>query len=44
MMYHKDEIPSIEKAIDLILSNMDKENYMKIKDEVLLNMNKLLVV
>jgi hypothetical protein len=42
--FHKDEIPTIEKAVDLILSNVDKENYMKTKDEVLVNMNKLLVV
>ena len=41
--FHKDEIPTIEKAVDLILSNVDKENYMKTKNDVLCNINKLLM-
>ena len=42
--YHKDEVPTIEKAIELILSQIDRDNFMKIKDDMINNITKLLLV
>lgn len=39
--HHSDEVPNIEKAIDLILPNVDKENYSKNRNNYIESMNKL---
>lgn len=39
--HHNDEVPTIEKAIDIILPQVDKENYSKLRDKYIENMNKL---
>lgn len=40
--FHSNEVPTIEKAVELVLSQIDKENYTKIKDDMVINMKKLL--
>ena len=39
--HHADEVPTIEKAIDIILPQVDKKNYATMRDEYIVNMNKL---
>lgn len=39
--YHNDEVPSIEKAIDIILPQVDKQNYSQLRDKYIESMNKL---
>lgn len=39
--HHSDEVPNIEKAIDLILPHVDKENYSKNRNNFIESMNKL---
>jgi hypothetical protein len=41
--YHKDEVPTIDKAVELILSQLDRDNYSTLKDETISNMKKILV-
>ena len=40
--YHGDEVPTIEKAVEIILSQVDKEHFMEIKDQMVENVTKLL--
>jgi hypothetical protein len=40
--YHKTEIPTIEKALSIILSQIDKENYDKIISPMVNSISKLL--
>ena len=40
--YHSDEFQSIEKAVEFILSILDRENYTKIKDGMIANITILL--
>ncbi len=40
--YHKDEVPTIEKAVELILSQLDRENYSTLKDQTVSNMKNIL--
>lgn len=42
--HHSDEVPNIEKAIDLILPHVDKENYSKNRNNFIESMNKLFLV
>jgi protein-tyrosine phosphatase len=42
--YHRDEVPNIEKAVELILSQLDRENFSKIKEETIKNMNAILQI
>ncbi len=39
--HHNDEVPTIEKAIDIILPQVDKKNYAKMRDKYIENMKKL---
>jgi len=41
--FHPDEIPSIDKGVDLLLSTVDKQNYVNIKDNVVNNIKQILV-
>jgi hypothetical protein len=40
--YHSDEVPTIEKAVEIILSQVDKEHFMEVKDAMVENVTKLL--
>jgi len=40
--YHKDEVPNIDKAINVILSQTDKVNYTKVRDEYIKSVKELL--
>jgi len=40
--FHSDEVPNIEKALSIILSQVDKKNYMDILVPTILNVTKLL--
>lgn len=42
--HHADEVPTIEKAIDLILPQVDKKNYATMRDKYIENMEKLFIV
>ena len=39
--HHKDEVPSIDRAIDIILPQVDKAQYSKLRDEYIDSMSKL---
>lgn len=39
--FHYDEVPTIEKALDIILPQVDKENYSKIRQKYIDNMSSL---
>jgi protein-tyrosine phosphatase len=41
--FHKDEVPDIEKALDIILSQVDRNNYMEILKPMVDSVSKLLV-
>jgi hypothetical protein len=40
--YHVDEVPTIEKAVEIILSQIDKEHFMERKDGMVENITQLL--
>jgi len=42
--YHDDEVPNVEKAIDIILPQVDPDNYSKIRNNVIENVNTLMKV
>lgn len=39
--FHKDEVPSIDKAIDIILPQVDKDNYGTVRDRLIRNIKSL---
>lgn len=41
MKFHLDEVPSVERAIDLILPQVDRSNYAKMRDSYIENMKVL---
>ena len=40
--FHADEVPTVEKALSIILSQVDKANYMKVLADTLISIKKLL--
>lgn len=40
--FHSDEVPTVEKALSIILSQVDKANYMKVLTDTLVSVKKLL--
>lgn len=40
--YHPEEFPSIDKAVEMILSQLDRDNFMKIKNNLIECVSKLL--
>lgn len=41
--YHSDEVPSVEKAVELILSQLDKKAFLESKNEIIHNIKSLFV-
>jgi len=42
--FHSDEVPTIERALSIILTQVDKENYMKILADTILAVKKLIEI